>query len=87
MPAITVIPKFKPMSVVQYTGHNEAEIQEFTGLETKKAAGQDGESIAFMFHDAGPRLAQVGEYVNKFGMTLSEHTIRTGYEVVDVQDA
>lgn len=86
MAAIVVVPKTKPMSLVQYTGHNEAEIQEFTGLETTKAQSQNGLPVAFMFHDAGPRMAQVGEYINKFGMTYTETTLRSGYQIVDTED-
>lgn len=86
MAAIVVVPKTKPMSLVQYTGHNEAEIQEFTGLETAKAQSQNGSPVAFMFHDAGPRLAHTGDYVNKFGVAYSERVIQTEFEIVDVQD-
>ena len=86
MAAIVVVPKTKPMSLVQYTGHNEAEIQEFTGLETAKAQSQNGSPVAFMFHDAGPRMAQVGYYVNKYGMSYSEDTIKTQFDIVPVLD-
>lgn len=87
MVIITVIPKTIPMDLLRYDGHNEAEIQEFTGLETKKAEAQNGSPIAFMFHDAGPRLAQQGEYVNKYGMAFTETTLRNGYQIVDTEDA
>lgn len=87
MVILTVIPKSVPMDLLRYDGHNEAEIQEFTGLETAKAQSQNGSPVAFMFHAAGPRLAQVGEYVNKFGMTYTETTLRSGYQIVDTEDA
>lgn len=86
MATIVVVPKTKPMSLVQYTGHNEAEIQEFTGLETAKAQSQNGSPVAFMFHDAGPRMAKVGDYVNKYGMSYSEDTIKTQFDIVPVSD-
>ena len=86
MVIITVIPKSVPMDLLRYDGHNEAEIQEFTGLETAKAQSQNGSPVAFMFHDAGPRMAQVGYYVNKYGMSYSEDTIKTQFDIVPVLD-
>lgn len=86
MVIITVIPKSVPMDLLRYDGHNEAEIQEFTGLETAKAQSQNGSPVAFMFHAAGPRLAQVGYYINKYGMSYSEDTIKTQFDIVPVLD-
>ncbi len=86
MVILTVIPKSVPMDLLRYDGHNEAEIQEFTGLETAKAQSQNGSPVAFMFHAAGPRLAQVGEYINKYGMSYSEDTIKTQFDIVPVLD-
>ena len=86
MVLLTVIPKSVPMDLLRYDGHNEAEIQEFTGLETAKAQSQNGSPVAFMFHDAGPRMAQVGYYVNKYGMSYSEDTIKTQFDIVPVSD-